>query len=89
MKNGKIPKAGNVILASIQFLHKIQQTKMRELWDKEGDEEWQDTKGWKCNPCIGSIYIKCRSIKSHFLIFLQIFNTLFISSSLEFFEFFN
>jgi hypothetical protein len=25
-----------------EFLHKIQQMKMRELWDNEEDEEWQD-----------------------------------------------
>ncbi|MHA1377407.1 MAG: hypothetical protein ACTSRG_03385 [Candidatus Helarchaeota archaeon] len=26
-----------------EFLHKIQQMKMRELWDNEEDEEWQNT----------------------------------------------
>ncbi|MHA1298543.1 MAG: hypothetical protein ACTSO9_03770 [Candidatus Helarchaeota archaeon] len=25
-----------------EFLHKIQQMKMRELWDNEEDEEWQN-----------------------------------------------
>ena len=24
-----------------KFLHKIQQTKMKELWDNEKDEEWE------------------------------------------------
>ncbi len=26
-----------------EFLHKIQQMKMRELWDNEPDEEWEKT----------------------------------------------
>lgn len=25
-----------------EFLHKIQQTKMRELWDNKEDEEWEN-----------------------------------------------
>lgn len=25
-----------------EFLHKIQQNKMRELWDNEYDEEWEN-----------------------------------------------
>ena len=25
-----------------EFLHKIQQQKMKELWDNEEDEEWED-----------------------------------------------
>lgn len=27
-----------------EFLHKIQQMKMRELWDNEEDEEWEKVK---------------------------------------------
>ena len=25
-----------------EFLHKIQQQKMKELWDNKGDEAWED-----------------------------------------------
>ena len=25
-----------------EFIHKIQQTKMKQLWDNEEDEAWQD-----------------------------------------------
>ena len=25
-----------------EFLHKIQQPKMKELWDNKGDEAWQN-----------------------------------------------
>ena len=25
-----------------EFLHKIQQEKMKELWDNEEDKEWED-----------------------------------------------
>ncbi len=25
-----------------EFLHKIQQTKMQELWDNQADEAWED-----------------------------------------------
>jgi hypothetical protein len=25
-----------------EFIHKIQQTKMKQLWDSEEDEAWQD-----------------------------------------------
>lgn len=25
-----------------EFIHKIQQTKMKELWDNQEDEAWQD-----------------------------------------------
>ena len=25
-----------------EFLHKIQQQKMKELWDNKGDEEWEN-----------------------------------------------
>ncbi|MDD4352975.1 MAG: hypothetical protein PHN56_00810 [Candidatus Nanoarchaeia archaeon] len=25
-----------------EFLHKIQQPKMKELWDNKNDEEWED-----------------------------------------------
>jgi rRNA pseudouridine-1189 N-methylase Emg1 (Nep1/Mra1 family) len=25
-----------------EFLHKVQQTKMKELWDNEEDEEWEN-----------------------------------------------
>lgn len=25
-----------------EFIHKIQQTKMKELWDNEEDEAWED-----------------------------------------------
>ena len=25
-----------------EFIHKIQQVKMKELWDNEGDEAWKD-----------------------------------------------
>ena len=25
-----------------EFLHKIQQSKMKELWDNEGDEAWEN-----------------------------------------------
>jgi rRNA pseudouridine-1189 N-methylase Emg1 (Nep1/Mra1 family) len=25
-----------------EFLHKVQQVKMKELWDNKSDEEWED-----------------------------------------------
>lgn len=60
-----------------EFLHKIQQEKMKELWDNEEDEAWGDQDeiakkriaDIKKNPSIGKseadlqVYLKKRGIK--------------------------
>ena len=39
LKNFKNTKQNNQY---DEFLHKIQQSKMKELWDNEDDEDWQN-----------------------------------------------
>lgn len=38
----KIAKASKKIRQYDEFIHKIQQAKMKQLWDNEEDEEWED-----------------------------------------------
>ncbi len=38
----EVGSSHNISSQYLEFIHKIQQTKMKELWDNEYDEAWED-----------------------------------------------